>query len=551
MLTKLTIRNFKGFQEAEIELGQNVVFIGPNNSGKTTALQALALWRLGLEEWLTWFIMDMGERATLNRLDLPSLPVPYAELLWHNLQTQENEMNDLKIMVDGINDDGAWHTDIRFRYANDESLYCDLNTSTSTQMMPGEFPPVEFLTPMSGLTSVEPRVERGRINVLIGEGRTAEVLRNLCYQLYEENGKTGNWDKLVAHIKTQFGIQLLAPNYLPARGEIRMAYTERTGITLDLASSGRGMLQVLLLLAYMYNNPNAVLLLDEPDAHLEIIRQRDIYRLLTEVAREQHSQIIAASHSEVVLEEAAGRDTAIAFVGKPHRIDQRNKSQVSKALREIRAVDYYLAEQTGWVLYLEGSTDLAILQTFAQRLKHEAAPLLERAFVYYLESNKPSKAHDHFHGLHEAKNDLVGVALYDRIPASKLQKHKTLTELVWQRREIENYLFQPHTLLAYARQDEEANKRVEIMQSLISDNIPPIALRDPAHQWWRNTKASDDFLDLLFEQYYAGLNLPNIMQKTNYHILANYVPLDKIDPEIVEKLDAIVAVAKQAKPRTD
>ena len=40
MLTKLTIRNFKQFQDTkEIELGNSVVFIGPNNSGKTTAVQ--------------------------------------------------------------------------------------------------------------------------------------------------------------------------------------------------------------------------------------------------------------------------------------------------------------------------------------------------------------------------------------------------------------------------------------------------------------------------------------------------------------------------------
>jgi len=41
MLTQLTIRNFKRFNEVVIELGNPVVFIGPNNSGKTTALQAL------------------------------------------------------------------------------------------------------------------------------------------------------------------------------------------------------------------------------------------------------------------------------------------------------------------------------------------------------------------------------------------------------------------------------------------------------------------------------------------------------------------------------
>jgi len=47
MLTNLSIRNFKRFTNVTIELGSPVVLIGPNNSGKTTALQALALWDIG------------------------------------------------------------------------------------------------------------------------------------------------------------------------------------------------------------------------------------------------------------------------------------------------------------------------------------------------------------------------------------------------------------------------------------------------------------------------------------------------------------------------
>lgn len=52
MLTKLTLRNFKRFKVAEIPMDQAVVFIGPNNSGKTTALQFLVLWDIGLRAWL-------------------------------------------------------------------------------------------------------------------------------------------------------------------------------------------------------------------------------------------------------------------------------------------------------------------------------------------------------------------------------------------------------------------------------------------------------------------------------------------------------------------
>ena len=51
MLTKLTCRNFKNFDDVEIDLGSTVVLIGPNNSGRTTALQALALWEIGLKRW--------------------------------------------------------------------------------------------------------------------------------------------------------------------------------------------------------------------------------------------------------------------------------------------------------------------------------------------------------------------------------------------------------------------------------------------------------------------------------------------------------------------
>lgn len=43
MLIKLTIRHFMRFQEVEIELGNPVVSIGLNSSGKTSAIQALAL----------------------------------------------------------------------------------------------------------------------------------------------------------------------------------------------------------------------------------------------------------------------------------------------------------------------------------------------------------------------------------------------------------------------------------------------------------------------------------------------------------------------------
>lgn len=218
------------------------------------------------------------------------------------------------------------------------------------------------------------------------------------------------WKRLAGRMESLFGVKLDEPQYVKERGEIVMSFRTKDNMRLDLSASGRGQQQTLLLLAHMEANPGAVWLLDEPDAHLEILRQRQIYQVLSEAAAGTGNQIIAASHSEVFLNEAADRDMVVAFVGKPHRIDDRG-SQLLKALKEIGFEHYYQAEETGWVLYLEGSTDLAILRAFAERLKHPAQECLARPYVHYV-GDQPRKAQEHFYGLLEAKPDLVGIALW-------------------------------------------------------------------------------------------------------------------------------------------
>jgi AAA15 family ATPase/GTPase len=81
----LTIRNFKHLDEVVLELGKAVVFIGPNNSGKTSALQALTLWDVGLKKWLAKREdKDRPEKrpgVAINRRDLFAIPVPTSDLL--------------------------------------------------------------------------------------------------------------------------------------------------------------------------------------------------------------------------------------------------------------------------------------------------------------------------------------------------------------------------------------------------------------------------------------------------------------------------------------
>lgn len=575
MLTRLRIKNFKRFPDADIELGQAVVFIGQNNSGKTTALQALALWDVGLRRWNEEY---KGKTApaqrpgvTINRRALVNIPVPSANLLWRNLHVRDVKKTNGKpqtqniridIIVEGVHEGKAWSCGLEFDYANEESFYCrPLRLAEGKQPDRMTVPPeaagtlIAFLPPMSGLAATEPKWEAGRINVLLGEGQTAQVLRNLCHQLHEQPEPKTGWQEVTGYIKSLFGAQLQPPEFIKERGEITMSYRDQEGCLLDLSCAGRGLQQTLLLLAHLYANPKSVLLLDEPDAHLEVLRQRQIYQLLTDVAARQGSQIIAASHSEVVLNEAANRDVVIAFVGPPHRMDDRGQ-QVLKSLTDIGFDQYYQAELKGWALYLEGSTDLAILQAFARTLGHPAAQVLERPFVHYLTTNLPNRAREHFFGIREAKPDLVGFALFDRIE-KQLDSGTPLTETMWRKREIENYLCMETVLLAYARNDQaddlfaraEADYRVQIMRNCIQEISLALQTLGRPDPWSADVKASDDFLKPLFERFFQKLGLPNMLRKTDYHVLARLVPRDEIDPEVVAKLDGIVAVAERAKSK--
>ena len=493
------------------------------------------------------------------------MPVPYAKLLWHELHVRDVKKENGKqttkninidVIVEGITNEKVWKCGLEFDYDNEESFLCrPLRTGSDQSRMKipeeAENISIAFLPPMSGLASNESRLDRGAINVRIGEGRTAEVLRNLCYIVCEQ--KSENWKGLVDRMKSLFGVVLEEPQYVPERGEIVMGFRDGTS-KFDLSSAGRGLQQTLLLLAYMYANPNSILLLDEPDAHLEILRQRQIYTLLTEVARKNNSQIIAASHSEVLLNEAAEKDVVIAFIGKPHRINDRG-TQLLKSLKDIGFEDYYLAQQRQWILYLEGPTDLAILQTFADVLDHtQAKKILECPFVHYV-GNQVDDAKKHYYGIREAVSHLRAVAIFDNLQKN-INKENDLEILQWIKREIENYLCNREILMAYAQEVEhqatvgplfsqaETQKRVNAMNESIEEVERAMETLSKGSPWGNDTKVSEDFLPIVFDKYFKKLKLPNVMLKKNFHVLARYIAREKVDNEVKEKLDAIVKTAQ-------
>ncbi len=176
--------------------------------------------------------------------------------------------------------------------------------------------------PFSGIGAEEKRMDRGA-EPGGWEGQAGRYPPQSSFRGLAQRAELGT---LVRDIQELFGQTLLQPEYSEALpfilceylGGIPPAGKGKGGFPqFDIASGGSGFHQVLLLLSFFYARPATVFLLDEPDAHLHVILQRQIYDRLRTVASRRDCQLIIATHSEVILD-ATPPARVVSFLGKPH-----------------------------------------------------------------------------------------------------------------------------------------------------------------------------------------------------------------------------------------
>ena len=398
---------------------------------------------------------------------------------------------------------------------------------------------IVHVPPLSGIERDEPRRDRGMQDLLVGQGRPGEILRNLLFEIADRKD-TESWRALACHVHDLFRITLIEPAYSPAQPYIVCEYRESGhDRPLDLANAGSGTLQVLLMLAFLYARPATVVLLDEPDAHQHVILQRQVYDLIRRVARERGGQVVLATHSEVVLN-ATEPDRVIAFFGEMPRalaaLDERD--QLREALKRVTTTDLLLGKDIGVVLYVEGETDEKILREWARMLDHHAREFFERPFVHWLGGRSLNEAKAHFFAMRAAFPSLRAVCLLDGDNRDEVDEETTRAGLVilrWRRYEIENYLLQPGAIVRFASMglpligpsaeaavDEEFWQQVPRGTDLFGDHVSLVRV-----------KASDELLVPLLER--LGCPTP----KKNLYLLAAAIDEDELHPEVTEKLDRI------------
>lgn len=586
LLHYLEIENFKRFGgKQRIELDHPAVLIGPNNCGKTSAIQALALWSQAVRTWYDVRKDSTAKERTataLNRLNIVAVPVQRTRFFWHNTQVRAGSKDISLVITVGVEfQSKVVALSMRFRNQGDELVYCNPDPAVAgdlSLMKHAAALRVELLYPMSGLETEEPLLQPGRIDVLLGQGQTAQVLRNLC--LIVHRSSKDDWHRVASLMQRLFNVALSDPQET-TRGSVELQYRQ-PGVkeALDVSSAGRGFQQMLLIFAYLYSHKGSVLLVDEPDAHLEILRQKQVYVLLRDIASENGSQVVVVTHSEVILDEALDINLTLLLDGRAD--DLARKQDIRNSLKHFGAEHYVKARERGYVLYVEGGTDVDMLRALAERLDHPIARQWdERINSFYVQNNYPDRnleaelerveggfgvtPQQHFNGLRNLLPELRGLAILDNDGREKQNLLDGPLKIVyWKRYEAENYFITPDLLRRYAVSHYPADDLFaqqtltaidEVLDALVLERVFDGAQAD--FDVWRQagTEASrvlweakterrklSTFAEEFFRELAVRLGGGLLLRKGELHRLVAFVPPEAISAEVKEKLDRLAEV---------
>ena len=541
MITSLTINKFKRFDGLTFSLPGSVVLAGPNNTGKTTLLQAVATWSLALERWRTANDFNPRKgyiRVPMTRRMFSAVPLRNFDLLWRDRLYQGRIDIGVRLA------DGRAIT-MELEADSSEQVYVKPHNETDPDHLRTVPPSIAYVPPMTGLSVDEPVYQRPKIEQLLGQGKPGEVIRNLLV-IAKQNEDA--WRSLTHVIQRLFALELLPPD--DSGADIVAEYRSNTqggkqGAKLDIGSAGSGFQQVLLLMTFLHAKPGAILLLDEPDAHLHVILQDAIYHELRSVAERNGSQLIAATHSEVIIDAVEPTELYVVLNEPRPLAGNEERRALIRSLRVLDNADLMRALPAQGVLYVEGYTDLALLREWARILNHPAQQILGPDLFWHPTVWEPRdgasgiKAKDHYEALKLVRPDLPGLILLDGDDNPNITDTPLtgsgLQRIRWKRYEIESYLLHPDALARFAEKlTGNADSGAALRQYLAENHVPGFLANphtDP--DYIKSTKARTTLIPPALAA--AGLQL----SYTRYHKIAVVMKPEEIHPEVKEKLDGL------------
>lgn len=415
MLTRLECKNFRGFRDLDVEISDITAFLGPNSSGKTTALHAI---RLACDALVMALQMETTVRVPRPpRIDVTtSTLVEGSRLLaladWRALfvDQQVGEGVAFEITLHFSSDSVIEQILVRVDCAHNEQLKLSVSvhspvgveaiaglprkskfiTERLTNFLLQHSPRAIFVPPFYGTTPGEELRAPVVVDRLLGSGDQSRVVRNLVASL-----DVTDFERMNTFLDKLLGARITyrtSGDSLQTESPLRVRFRDSNG-DLELSAAGAGLVNVVALFASLSrwrrdtSDRTVIFLLDEPEAHLHPRLQAEATAALGQlVTRDFGGQLALATHSVDIV-------NRLALDG--HRLVRcdRRSAQSAVSLERHQQLFDDLAE---WVdltpytainalasrrlLFVEGKAEMLVLPRLGD-LRFRNDPKKQRAFA--------------------------------------------------------------------------------------------------------------------------------------------------------------------------
>ncbi len=515
MIHRLTLRNFKSVGEQTYDFTQFDLLIGRNNSGKSTVLQALAIWQFCVDE----FHRAKRGGSTGIQVVLPNftaLPVPEFNLLWKDRTDRrypqqggktKQEFILISIELEWRGPDGVVNAfGVELRYHSPQTIYAIPKGGWAHFREcegRGDLPRIAYVPPFSGLEPAEKWLDVAPRRQQVGKGQPGSVLRNLLLQVCP-NPSTGSdgrvprgydppedWKELARMVRQWFSVEILQPRYDSNKDVFIQVDYRQNGKEYDIIAGGSGFHQTLTLLAFLYGYQPTTILLDEPDAHLHVNLQREILDYFKRKSLARHTQFLIATHAEEFVKGVDASQIVSLLSQVPKRIPAT--TAVLHAMSDVSNEEMAQLRESPFLVYVEGDSDERLLRAWAEATgaSEAMAKVRFKAMGGGSKHEMKSRAEAHFTALRQIEPSACRLVLFDFDSNDKAfhppADNKNLVE--WGRKNIENYLLVPDAWKRAAQQALGALLAVPAVRE-IDAYFAEQNLTLPAGKTWRDVNAN-------------------------------------------------------------
>lgn len=338
MLKKLAITNFRSIKSAEITIGKITVFIGANNSGKSSFIYALLAMKnllanpnQQMDAFLTLPFINLGgfEQTVFNKDTTKNIEieatVSEGEEYEANYKVSLGKVKSFLEFTAKKTYNFSAHIDVAFPYP--------LNKTEKQYIEPISFNNYRAISfDWNGISVFEPTVvydyqqkdEAGTLKLqrlfalpittfsevdfvpirrgftkpyfspipLQAQQTTEDEIATLLATDRDLAGKVGLYLEKIANRNFQVYFTLGTANFY-------LHTTDRdTGFTTDLVNEGLGTNQMVTMLVKILQKNNKIICIDEPEIHLHPTMIEKLVATLLELSDKEDKQFIISTHSE-------------------------------------------------------------------------------------------------------------------------------------------------------------------------------------------------------------------------------------------------------------